>query len=74
MTILKIDNIETFERLFEDQLNHGQKYLPISNQLVDLLHDINPNLSWIEQHIDYKHKIAIDISLQIHKNYVDAGS
>ena len=70
MTILKIDNIETFERLFEDQLNHGQKYLPISNQLVDLLHDINPNLSWIEQHIDYKHKIAIDISLQIHKNYV----
>ena len=70
ITILKIDNIETFERLFEDELNHGQKYLPISNQLVVLLHDINPNLSWIEQHINYKHKIAIDVSLQIHKNYV----
>jgi hypothetical protein len=70
ITILKIDNLETFERLFQEELNHGQKYLPISNELVVLLHDINPNLSWIDQHIHYKHKVSIDVSLQIHKNYV----
>ena len=70
ITILKIDNLETFERLFKDELNHGQKYLPISNELVVLLDDINPNLAWIEQHIQYKHKVSIDVSLQIHKNYV----
>ncbi|AUD62989.1 hypothetical protein BK010_05075 [Tenericutes bacterium MO-XQ] len=27
-------------------------------------------MTWIDQHIHYKHKISIDVSLQIHKNYV----
>ena len=70
ITILKIDNLETFERLFTEELNHGQQYLPISNELVVLLHDINPSLSWIDQHVHYKHKVLVDVNLQIHKNYV----
>jgi len=70
ITILKIDNIEKFESLFKHELDHDQKYLPIQKKLVVLLHDINPTLSWIDKNIKFREKIAIDISLQIHQNYI----
>lgn len=70
MIILKIANIEKFQTLFSKELHQEQKYLPISKKLVVLLNDINPTMSWIDQNIKFRQKIALDVNLQIHKNYV----
>ena len=71
MTILKLANIEKFETLFQDELHQEQKYLPISKKLVVLLNDMNPTMSWIEDNIKFRQKLTLDVSLQIHRNYVN---